>query len=117
MLNPKKVVQTFFDHGLFPKTRFCDKKCAVFGWKLHFGSHFQPKCNFRPKDSTFFVTKTRFLKKAMIEKCFDQLFSDSAYVSDAKTTFEMFGMICFGVDSQTHTQCITFSNKISLGTR
>jgi hypothetical protein len=34
---------------------------------------------------------------------FGPLFSESAYFSDAKTTFEMFGMISFGVDSQTHT--------------
>jgi hypothetical protein len=36
---------------------------------------------------------------------FGPLFSDSAYFSDAKTTFGVFGMICFVVDSQTHTVC------------
>jgi hypothetical protein len=55
------------------------------------------------KNGTFLCTRRRFLKKATIKKCVRPLFSDSTYFSDAKTIFEMFGMISFGVDSQTHT--------------
>jgi hypothetical protein len=71
MLNPKKVVQTFFDYGLVQNTRFCDKKCAVFGSKIALWLKMRAKVQFPTKNSTFFVSKTCFLKKAMIKKCFD----------------------------------------------
>jgi hypothetical protein len=80
----KKVTQTFFFFVFFIKTRFCDKKLALFV----------------PKTEGFFGGKAR------IKICFDH-FLDSAYFSDAKTTFGMFWMICFGFDSQTHTLCLT----------
>jgi hypothetical protein len=51
-----------------------------------------------------------FFEKEHDQKMFGPLFSDSAYVSDAKTTFGMFGMICFAVDSQTHTLCMYMVN-------
>jgi hypothetical protein len=47
--------------------------------------------------------KNTFYKKGHDQNIFAQLFSDSAYSSNAKATFRMFGMICFGADSQTHT--------------
>jgi hypothetical protein len=50
-------------------------------------------------------SKKLFLKKALIKNVCGQFFSDSTYFSDAKTTFEMFGRICLGVNSQTHTVC------------
>jgi hypothetical protein len=50
---------------------------------------------------------------------FGPLISDSTYFSDAKTTFEMFRMISFKVDSQTPILCIgriitLFSLSLSL---
>jgi hypothetical protein len=81
---------------------------------LHKYSHFQPKCNFQPKNSTFFPQKRVFFK-SHYQKMFGPLYSESAYFSDAKNTFEMFGMICFGVDSQTHTPvCKTYSTSCRL---
>jgi hypothetical protein len=45
-------------------------------------------------------------KKGQDKKMFQPLFWESIYFSDAKPIFGMFGMICFGVDSQTHTLCL-----------
>jgi hypothetical protein len=59
------------------------------------------KVQFLTKKRTFFVTKNAFLEKGHDQKMFGPFFWDSAYFSDAKTTFGMFGMICFVVDSQT----------------
>jgi hypothetical protein len=53
ILNPTRVVQTSFDGGLFSKTCFCVKKCAVFGQNCIIFS-FLTTCNFRPKNNTFF---------------------------------------------------------------
>jgi hypothetical protein len=40
----------------------------------------------------------------MNTKCLDYyIYFYSAYFINAKATFGMFGMICFGVDSQAHT--------------
>jgi hypothetical protein len=78
------VVQTFFDCSLFQKTCFCDNKCDVFGSKIALWRKMKNEKGHNPK-------------------MLAALFLNSAYFSDAKTTFGMFGMICFGVDSQTHT--------------
>jgi hypothetical protein len=47
--------------------------------------------------------KNVFWEKGHDQKTFGPLFWDSAYFSEAVTTLRMFGMICFEVDSQTHT--------------
>jgi hypothetical protein len=62
--------------------------CAIFNKKQH-----------------FFLHKKALFEKGHHQEMFGPLFSDSTYISDAKTPFEMFGMISFGVDSQTHTVC------------
>jgi hypothetical protein len=49
------------------------------------------------------LSQNAFLEKGHNQKMFGPLFWDSEYVSDAKITFGMCGMICFAVDSQTHT--------------
>jgi hypothetical protein len=59
------------------------------------------KVQFPAKNSTFFCHKNAFFEKGPDQKMFGPLFLDSAYFSDAKSTFGMFGMICFVVDSQT----------------
>jgi hypothetical protein len=79
-----------------------DKKCDVLSRKLHFDLKWETKCNFQPKTAHFL---SLVFEKGHDQKMFGPLFSDSAYFSDAKTTFGMFGMICFGVDSQIHTLC------------
>jgi hypothetical protein len=50
-----------------------------------------------------FCHKNAYLENSNHQKMFGPLFSDSAYFFNSKTTFGMFGMICFGVDSQAHT--------------
>jgi hypothetical protein len=70
------------------------------------------KVQFPTKNSTFLVIKTFFLEKGQYQKMFGPLFFDSAYFSYAKTTFGMFGMICFKVDSQTHTLCIATATVV-----
>jgi hypothetical protein len=102
ILNPKKVVRTFFDRGLFSKTHFCGKKCAVFWSKIALWLKMRIFMQFSSKNSTFFHKKA-FLKKGHDQKMFGPLFSDSVYISESKTTFGMFGIIAFAVDSQTHT--------------
>jgi hypothetical protein len=56
--------------------------------------------------SAIFDTKTAFFEKGYDQKVFGKPYWDSAYVSHAKTTFGMFGTICFAVDSLTHTLCL-----------
>jgi hypothetical protein len=56
----EKSSLTFFDHALFKKTHFCEKKNVLF----------------------------------LVENCTLAKYSG------------MFRMICFGVDSQTHTLCV-----------
>jgi hypothetical protein len=74
------VVKTFFDHGLFSKTRFrgknvlfLDKNCI----------------------NILIFSQSPIFDKKM----FGPLFSDSVYFSESKTTFGMFGIITFAVDS------------------
>jgi hypothetical protein len=47
-----------------------------------------------------FGQKNAVFLKGFDKKMFGPLFSDSAYISDAKTTFGMLGMFCFAVDSK-----------------
>jgi hypothetical protein len=65
------------------------------GRKLHFGYKRDANCISNKKQHIFLSQKRVFLKKAMIKKCLDHFFSDSAYFSDAKTIFGMLVMICF----------------------
>jgi hypothetical protein len=53
-----------------------------------------------------FCRKNAVVVKGHNQNMFGPHILDSAYFSDAKTTFRMFGMICFGIDSQTHTLCL-----------
>jgi hypothetical protein len=59
---------------------------------------FLAKVQFSTKKWHIYCHKKAFFKKGLDQKKFGPLFLDSAYVSDAKTTCGMFGMICFAVD-------------------
>jgi hypothetical protein len=64
------------------------------------------KVQFSTKKGTLFFIKTFFFYlNGRDHKMFKALFLESAYFSDAKTTFGMFGMIFFGVDFKTHSVC------------
>jgi hypothetical protein len=60
------------------------------------------KVQFPTKNGTFVVTKLRVFFKGYDQNKIGLLFLDSAYFSDAKTTFGMFGIIFFALNSQTH---------------
>jgi hypothetical protein len=110
----EKVVRTFFEHCLFQQTLFVKKKVLYFVKNCPNILIFSQSAIFNQKTAHFFH-KNGFFFKCHYQKMFGPLYSESAYFSDAKNTFEMFGMICFGVDSQTHTPvCKTYSTSCRL---
>jgi hypothetical protein len=96
-MNPPKGVQTFLIVAFFQKRIFVKNNC----WFLVENYTFAKNENIYPISSH----KNVFLKKDHDPKMFGTLFFDSVYFSESKTTFGMFGIITFAVDSQTHTEC------------
>jgi hypothetical protein len=88
--NRRRIVE------IFGECRPCMLRQQFFS--LKFSQYLRRIC-FRMAMCFLFCLK----KKAHNQKKLSLLFSALAYFPDAKTTFGMFGMICFGVDSQTHT--------------
>jgi hypothetical protein len=81
-----------------------EENVRFFGQKLHLQNctlKMRIYVQISTQNSTFCFTKTRFYKKKKAMRqdkktTYKPLFSDSAYFSEAKTTFGVFGMICFG---------------------
>jgi hypothetical protein len=97
MLHPKKVVQFCFDHSLFKKNRVFVTKICCFWLEIALWLSFLANVEFSTQKQHIFCHKNSFFEKGYDQKMFGPLFSESVYVSDAKTTFGMFGIFCFAV--------------------
>jgi hypothetical protein len=106
MLNPKKVVlKHFFITAFLKKTRFCDQKGPFLIKNYILAKNESQSAIFDQKRHIIFHKNVFFFLNGRDHKMFKALFLESAYFSDAKTTFGMFGMIFFGVDFKTHSVC------------
>jgi hypothetical protein len=106
MPNPKKGSKPFLIIAFFKKRVFVTKKRCCFWLEIAIWLSFLAKVQFSTKKQHVFCHKHEFFEKGHDQKMFGPLFSNSAYISDAKTPFGMFGMFCFAVDSQTHRLCV-----------
>jgi hypothetical protein len=71
----KKSGPNIFDHGLFPKTLFCDKKMCRFGLEIALWLSFVAKVQFSTQKQHSFCHKhAGFFKRPRLIKCLDHFF-------------------------------------------